>query len=840
MNTWSNHFWKSLDFLRGISNISDSTDIILSLCYLKFVNDNKNEIEIPEDAQWEIFVERAKKGHFDSGLNEAIHFLVINNYTIEDTFSVMNIDASRNISSIPQIYEMLIDVISKADFSKGSGMCFSELFDDLLLYFTNSEQRRNFGEIQSKELTELMQSFFPKDKSFSIFNPFAGYASLGVNLPQNSSYYGEELMYRTAAIAKLRLHIHNYFNTSTDITISNKDSISWANLSKDTFDIVAFHPPFNVKLNDSTFQDLNYHGNKYLLRGNANPYIISEMLKKLKPNGKMIFLMPNSFLFSQNSIEIKLKKVILREYRLETIISLPRNILGGYTGIPVNLIVISRKDSLGTVDLINAEDCVTKVNAKQNSIKVKDILKLIDDKSEKNKRRTVTYKEIEDNDFSLLPQRYLIEANNNIDLTDAILLSDLLQFKTPNRVLGNVFGKRVGIKELQNSADVFSLDLDQLNNEELSKGMAVLEKGSLLIASKGTSIKPTFFDFNEDGIFYTPNNIFALKVDTKKVSVDYLIAELHKDYVTKQLQMYTVGAGIPSISKKQLLSVKIFLPSSIDQQLQILEKEKSERFQVKLKELGFEKEIARLKKEHNEDLRSKKHNIMQHLNNVKSSASVLLSFMENNKGSLHYDDIISYKRNITVKKRFDRLLESLDASIYYIDDLTNDVTFGEKKTVDIEHLINSCIEKGIQANNFEVLLEKDEASFIESDEIIIPKVLISPDDFEKVYNNLLENAVTHGFNDIDKKYTFLIKLSYILEDKQIIVRFLNNGKSLPKGMIERYGIKGETGGETGNTGYGAWQIKQIVNNWNADFTVIDEPGDTYKVAFELKMNIEQE
>ncbi|WP_262505571.1 N-6 DNA methylase [Saccharicrinis fermentans] len=594
-----------------------------------------------------------------------------------------------------------------------------------------------------------------------------------------------------------------------------------------------------MRFNEETYHDLKYVNSNYLIKNNANAYIIGEMLTKLRDGGKMIFLMPNGFLTSSLGQEVKLKKMILKDFNLESITSLPGNIVSN-TNISLNLIVISKNKPTGKVKMVDGSECFIRKSSSQNIIDVEVVSHLIKSVDSNEKVLTISEEDIKLNDFSLLPQRYLVESSSKIDLSNAKPLGDVIMYIKPIRYQKSEFGKKIGIKDLQDSPDQYTIDYSQLTQEELPKGVARLNRNSLLVASKGLKLKPTYIGNVGMDIYYTPQNIFEFNVESDNVNIDYLIAELHKDYVQKQLAKFTVGAGIPSITRKQLLSIRIFLPS-IDEQLQIVEKEKTERFQQKLKELGFEREIAQIRKEQKEDLSSKKHNIMQHINNVKSSADVLIGFMEKNGGQLRANDIINQRRGVTVEQRFRRLVDSLEDSIYYINNLTNEVRFGEKKIVNLKKLIDSCIEKGIQGKNYEVLpLEVDETSFIESSNTIEPIAFISPDDFEEVYNNLLENAVRHGFLKDNNLYSFRIEMSYDSDVKQIVILFSNNGEPLPKGMADRYGIKGEKAGKTGNKGYGAWKIKQIANYWEAGFEVLDSSESTNKVAFELRLNVEQE
>ena len=72
----------------------------------------------------------------------------------------------------------------------------------------------------------------------------------------------------------------------------------------------------------------------------------------------------------------------------------------------------------------------------------------------------------------------------------------------------------------------------------------------------------------------------------------------------------------------------------------------------------------------------------------------------------------------------------------------------------------------------------------------------------------------------------------------IHVNFSNNGKPFPSGMDEkRYFMKGEKAGVSGNTGYGGYRIKAIVEHYNGNVELLNDPNSDFPVTISLKFPI---
>ena len=99
--------------------------------------------------------------------------------------------------------------------------------------------------------------------------------------------------------------------------------------------------------------------------------------------------------------------------------------------------------------------------------------------------------------------------------------------------------------------------------------------------------------------------------------------------------------------------------------------------------------------------------------------------------------------------------------------------------------------------------------------------MIAPLDFDRMVQNILENARKHGFTDSSRS-DYKIWIIFSVDEKRdmYVIDFKNNGTPLPDGMTkERYGLKGERAGITGGTGSGGYIVKSIVNHYEGDYDV---------------------
>lgn len=848
MNKLVNNIWSFINEVRGHKNISELKEIVISLIFLKHATDEYlsnpfSKISVSEKCQYTFLAENLNNSDLMNYLWDAFDAIEFENVQLRDTLTNFNFRNRFNNKDDFYLIKNLIIKICEFGLLEGD-ISFSNFIGDLLSKFALSEGKKG-GDINTPDsVSQLMIELLNPEKG-KVLDSTCGiggfFQDIEEKYPNNEfQFYGQEYNWATLAFAKLRFA----FNEKNAITFGEgKSTLSIDQFAELKADYVIMHPPFNLRTfpNEIIESDPRFEFG-IPPKSNANLAWIQHAIYHLNSNGKAAILLNNGSL-SAGGKEADIRKNIIEADLIEAIISLPSQLLTN-TSIPSSIWLLNkkklRKEKVLFIDASNLGNQSFVKN--QKTLNEKAISKIVEELRGFRNNKFIqghinfwSIKSIEDirkQEYQLNPLRYVtLEDHLGVDLSETVLLGNLIEYKKPLKLDATDFIKGVSIKDLSSNPDNYLLNVSEIEKGKVPKNYRLLRDNTLLLARLGSKIKPTFFTSDKDEIGYAANSIFAFKVDDKKVDLDYLIAELHKDYVLKQLNSFRGGSAIQNINRSFIEGIRIKLPKPKDQK-EIVEKEREIRFQSAAKNLGFEKEIEKLKKIQMRDLGSKKHNIMQHLNNVQASADVLSKMMELNNGILKSDEIIDTRRGVTVEKRFLRLQESLSKVIYYVDNITNELKYDQAEIINAGKFIKECKERGIQNKLFsvEVLIEKETFEGKE------PLINISKNDFEEIYNNLLENAMNHGFLDENKKYIFRVSIAYI--DDHVEINFVNNGKPFPKGISEKIDIKGAKAGKTGGTGIGLWKVAEIAKHFDCKLEVLDEPESEYPVGFKFKFNLE--
>jgi type I restriction-modification system DNA methylase subunit len=281
----------TLNSFRGQFSINELEEILVGLVFLRFMREESlknglynfdNSIDIFDNLNTQFYIDT----YIGDSLNNLFHKIEMDNPELEGIFSKLDFNSKSESKEFNRVLSTLISLISDIDFLE---VDFGDFFNNLLNSIINSKGKSE-GEFSSqpKELSELMLSFIPQKKLISIYNPFSGYASFGLNLPEDSSYLGQEINGKVWAFSKLRLLANKVKNRCLIENVNVLDS--WAKgtsitsdgfngLSKNEskFDFIVSNPPFNVKL--SRFDDNFYTADNYFSPNNANSYIIHECFK---------------------------------------------------------------------------------------------------------------------------------------------------------------------------------------------------------------------------------------------------------------------------------------------------------------------------------------------------------------------------------------------------------------------------------------------------------------------------------------------------------------------------------------------------------------------------------
>ena len=772
------------------------------------------------------FLSAYKDGILSADLIDGKHNL---NLSLNERLDNSNTELSKQYRSIIHVFEPSMQRLSdfglKDIFKKIADINrqvltdnFTFLFNSLLFRISKSQGKYAGEFIQSVELTRLMCNLADLERSANVFNPFAGIASFNVFLNRGQNYLGQELNQRTWALGKLRLMAYGRIENAR---YDNNDSIyNWPN-SSNKFDLIISNPPIGLDLRSHNI------GGKFIhTYRRVEQLLIERSIENLSPTGKLITIVPLSFLQRSHGEEHILANLIDNDL-IETIISLPGGLIVN-TGIPITILVLNKAKKIpGKVKFIDAKKFVVSKGLREKVLEdyaLKDFI--LSNKKDDSIIRIVDNQQIRLNNYNLSVPRYFRKE------IDGIKLGDILEFVRGNKDENWEAAKLIRISDLKDDKVDFTLNAsDVLQCEIKQPDSYLISEACLLVAMRGWRLKPTLFELNGETTFKS-RDIFSFKINETNVDKAYLVNELHADYVLEQLDAIRLGWSNPTISLVDFLEIVIKLPA-LNEQKAIVQGANIAYKASKFNESFLENEISYLKAKYKEELREKQHCIRQHLKNVVDSIAVINSFMDKQNGTINSNDVINPDRNVTVAQRFKAMSNSIQSLSLEIDNLTNDELYAKPELIGIRDVLKECILELGDTKSFSFFEFFDEYVLNEYGDNN-PKFSISKRSFKELFNNIVMNASLHGFSENKE---CIIKISVTIEEDKLKVSFLNNGKPLAVGMREQLGMKGKKAGVNAGSGIGVSKVIEIANHYGFEYRIVDLPQDEYPFGWEFKFTL---
>lgn len=107
---------------------------------------------------------------------------------------------------------------------------------------------------------------------------------------------------------------------------------------EDKFDVILMNPPYGGTEKKSVQQNFPTE----LRNSETADLFMVEILYRLKQNGKVGIVLPDGFLFGNDNTKVAIKKKLMEECNLHTIIRLPGSIFAPYTSIATNLLFFDK------------------------------------------------------------------------------------------------------------------------------------------------------------------------------------------------------------------------------------------------------------------------------------------------------------------------------------------------------------------------------------------------------------------------------------------------------------------------------------------------------------------
>ena len=108
----------------------------------------------------------------------------------------------------------------------------------------------------------------------------------------------------------------------------------------DKFDVILMNPPYG----GSEKADVKSHFPSDLASSETADLFMSVIMYRLKEKGRAAVILPDGFLFGTDNAKLNIKKKLLNEFNLHTIIRLPSSVFSPYTSITTNILFFDKTD----------------------------------------------------------------------------------------------------------------------------------------------------------------------------------------------------------------------------------------------------------------------------------------------------------------------------------------------------------------------------------------------------------------------------------------------------------------------------------------------------------------
>ncbi|MDR2571789.1 MAG: type I restriction-modification system subunit M [Oscillospiraceae bacterium] len=107
---------------------------------------------------------------------------------------------------------------------------------------------------------------------------------------------------------------------------------------EDRFNVVLMNPPYGGSEKESVKANFPTE----LRSSETADLFMSVIMYRLKQNGRVAVIIPDGFLFGTDNAKVAIKKKILEEFNLHTVIRMPHSVFAPYTSITTNILFFER------------------------------------------------------------------------------------------------------------------------------------------------------------------------------------------------------------------------------------------------------------------------------------------------------------------------------------------------------------------------------------------------------------------------------------------------------------------------------------------------------------------
>ena len=461
-----NYLWAACEIFRGAISSDIYKNFILTMLFLRYVSDiykdeyykltsqhgdnpdrihmmiSRRWLRLPDGTSfWDLYEKRHEAGNGER-IDKALNAIEkANDSVFSSVFQHIKFDSDRlgheeqKNNLLQKLLEFFgtsqLDLTAKCEESPS---VISSVYEFLIKKFAIRSKATTGSYYTPPEVSTLLATILEPVEGDQICDPCTGSGSLllkcGAMVRKNSgsekyALFGQEAVGSTWALAKMNMFLHG----------ENNHCIEWGDtirnpllLDKDGkgllhFDVVTANPPFSTDKwghDDASHDPYGRFHRGLPPKTRGNYAFITHMIETLKPEtGRMALVVPHGVLFRASS-EGEIRRQLIEENLLDTVIGLPEKLFFG-TGIPAAILIFKKHKTDNSVLFIDASRDY-KSGKNQNQLTDDCIQKIVDTykarKTVDNYTYLASFDEIKENDFNLNIPRYIypFEEEDDIDL----------------------------------------------------------------------------------------------------------------------------------------------------------------------------------------------------------------------------------------------------------------------------------------------------------------------------------------------------------------------------------------------------------------------------------------
>ena len=398
------------------------------------------------------------------------------------------------------------------------------------------------------------------------------------------------------------------------------------------------------------------------------------------------------------------------------------------------------------------------------------------------------------------------------------------------------------------NTELYKENLHQAGNPLFEKQLGLLsnimQPCILLFGRKDKFVAGYIKDLPSEGI--VAYRQLACLVPKEGIDVRYVTALLLTPEVRNQIM--SICEGEVDAQLFPLILDKIIVPNHTDlERATFLSEANYNAFESSRKELEQEH------KSYIKAVRMRKHALTQSASSIKATFYALNAYRIRQNGTISDNERITPIKQTTVKDAFEYLSSATKDLLVKLDHIADvEYTFAKPEWINPEEFMESYIEQHENGwVNFKPVvtwfkghnLAKQDLKDL-SGEIILHKgepihtMLFPKDALKQVLDNIVSNAISHGFKD-ESRNDYLLRFSWETDGIALKMCVENNGLPIPAdrstSSLLEYGVSTSLN-SNGHHGIGCNEIDGIMRKYDGNVELVPSPEDEFKVKYVLTFN----